>query len=219
MSDALVNLSELGIKKKEEEDLSVLTKASDYLPQLRVGGANTTFVKEGKVQMGHLALYFTSDKVVDISEQIDVLVIDYRSRASILITGDQPINYYNFESSNFQEVLARSKSNEGTYTAGLEYLIYIPSVNQFALFFMGTPTLRRESGNVKSLCGKAATFKIKLIKTKKYSWHGVECFSCDTPFDIPPKEEIIRIHEKYFANPEDSDVDIADSEVEESRAR
>lgn len=221
MNDQLIDVQGLGIAASEEEEkkLAELTQAGDYLPALRVYGSSSTIVKQNKFPNGHFGLYFTADKVVDLGEQIDVLVIAYRPRASIMMSDEQPINYFDPESENFIEVKNRGKAKEQGYMFGLEYLLWIPSVEQYALFFMGNPTLRRESSNVKGHVGKAATLKIKFIPSKKYGgWHGCETLGCDAPFDVPSGEEIKSTYDRYFANPVDTEVNL-DSSTEEGRAR
>ena len=216
MSNELINYDELGIEQKDDKAVAELTKAGDYLPQVRVFGSESKIVKEGKFPMGHFGLYYSADKIADLSDQVDVLVIAYRPRASIM-TEDQPINYFDPDTDNFNKV--KSKALEGVqgYMAGLEYLLWIPSVKQFAIFFMGSKTLRRESSNVRGFRGKAATLKIKLIKTAKYTWHGCETLSCDAPFDVPPNEKIKEVFESKFSNAEDSSVSVTDESSDRVR--
>lgn len=214
----LTNISQGG-------ELSALTRSSDYLPQLRVMGSSVEIVKEGKFPVGHWGLYFTKDNVVDLTEQFDCLVIAYRPRAVILQA--TPINFYGKLESNegggqewvfseeFKSVQARAMNKEQSYQCGLEYLLWIPSVSKFGLFLMGNPTLRRESEKVLALVGKAATLKIRFIKTEKFSWHGCSCFPCTTPFANMPDSEEIKEQIHVLHNPEDSQVELADNKEEE----
>jgi hypothetical protein len=222
MTDDLINLNELGIAQPSEEQekaLSELTQAGDYLPQLRVFGSESGIVKEGLFPMGHFGLYFQKDKILDLTEQVDVVVVAYRPRASIMMSDDQPINYFDHTTDNFNDVTSKAKAKVQGYLAGLEYMLWIPSVNHFAIFFMGNTTLRRESSNVKARVGKAATLKIKLIKSKQYTWHGCETLGCDAPLEVPPPEQIKEVYDTKFANPKDSEVDVAGAGEDEARAR
>lgn len=218
MSNELINLNELGIPQPNSKELVEFVQSSDYLPQLRVYGSESGVVKEGNFPMGHIGLYYSTDKVIDLGTQVDVLVITNRPRTSIMTGGEQPISFFTQGEANFEEVKSKALQKQQGYMVGLEYLLWIPSVEKFAMFFMGNPTLRRESANVLALQGQAATLKIKLIKTKSYTWHGVECFKCDTPFDIPSVETIKETYEKYFANPKDSPVNVTGTSTED-RAR
>jgi hypothetical protein len=216
MSNALIDLNDLGIAKRSEDQeraLSELSKSSDYLPALRVYGSAATIVKQGKFPQGHFGLYFSADKILDLGPQTDVLVIDYRPRASIMLSEEAPISFFNPESETFIAVKEKGQQKVQGYMYGLEYLLWIPSVKHFGCFFMGNPTLRRESENVKSSVGGAVTLKIKFIPSKQYGgWHGAEALACDTPFDIPSKEEIMEVHSTKFANPVDSQVKMAEAD-------
>jgi hypothetical protein len=214
----LIPMNELGLQTADQlgGELDTLTKTSDFLPQVRVYGSETNLVKEGKFPMGHLGLYFTSNNVVDLGTGFDCIVCAARPRASI-VTGDQPISFYKFESNEFQDVLARAKAKEAGYLAGLEYLLWIPKVSQYGLFLMGNTTLRRESANVKALLGRGATISIKLIKTAKYTWHGINVFPCTTPMQTPDMELLAEEVEK-FKHPVESQVELAE-ESTSTRAR
>jgi len=217
MSDTLINVNELGIAQRTEEQekaLSELTKSGDYLPALRIYGSSATIVKMGKFPQGHFGLYFSQEKVLDLGEQVDVLVIDYRPKACIMVAEERPISYYDPTKDNFIKVKEKGQAKVKGYMFGLEYLLWIPSVKQFALFLMGNPTLRRESENVKSHVQKAVTLKAKLIPSKEWGgWHGVEALKCDAPIELPDLEEIKKVHATKFANPIDTEVELAEADT------
>jgi len=225
MSKEIVSAESLGLVSRESNEIDSLTKTSEFLPQLRIFSSASTIVKEGKFPIGHFGLYISGDNIVDLGDQTDCLVIDWRPRASS-IGGDTPISFFgkfnddSWEySPGFTDFKDRAMSKQEGYVVGLEYLIYFPTLRKYGLFLMGNPTLRRESANVKALVGKAATFKIKLIKTAKFSWHGCTAFECSTPFDVPGKEDILR-EVNIFRSPKDSDIEfVDDSQGSASRAR
>lgn len=216
----------LPIAERDTGDIDALTRTSEFLPQLRVYGSEANIVKEGKFPMGHFGLYFSPENIVDLGEQFDCLVADWRPRASI-VSGDTPISFFgkfNNEtkeweySKEFIEIKNRAMNKEKGYLVGLEYLVWIPSVGKFGLFLMGNPTLRRESANVKALIRKAVTLKIKLIKTSQFTWHGCKASECHTPIDVPDldtlTDEVLK-----FRDPQDSAVEMADDEAGTGRAR
>lgn len=222
----LINLEGMGVPARADKNVEALTKTTDFLPQIRIYGSESTIVKEGKFPMGHMGMYFAQDNIVDLDDAFDCVVVDWRPRVSI-VTGDQPISYYgkfNQEtedwefSKEFVMVQEKAMAKEQGYLAGLEYLLWVPSISKFGLFLMGNPTLRRESSNVKALTGKAATVKVKLIKTTKYTWHGVEVFPCSTPFDLPEEDVVIQEVQK-FREPKDSEMELSDDSDAAGRAR
>lgn len=219
------------IAERESGDIDALTRTSDFLPQMRVYGSESTIVKKKLFPIGHFGLYFSPEKILDLGEQVDCLVIDWRPRAS-LVSGDTPITFFgkfNVDgkegekweySKEFMAVKDKAMAKSKGYLAGLEYLIWFPTVGKFGLFLMGNPTLRRESPNVKALTRKACTLKIKFIEPKgsSYSWHGCSAFPCSTPFDIPD-EETLKVEIKKFRDPKDSEVEFVDGGQEVGRAR
>lgn len=212
----LIPAGSFPITDRDSKEIDTFTRTTDFLPQVRIYGSEATIVKEGKFPMGHFGLYFSPSNIIDLGEQFDSLIIDWRPRAS-LVSGDAPISFFGkFEddkwtySKEFTEISDNAKAKVQGYLAGLEYLVWIPSVKKYGLFLMGNPTLRRESANVKSRIKKAATLKIKLIKTAKFTWHGCTVFDCTTPFDVPESSELLEEVTK-FRNPIDSAVEFEDS--------
>ena len=213
-------------------EVETLTRTSEYLPQIRVYGSESTIVKEGVFPMGHLGLYISADKIVDLGTEVEAVVIDWRPRAAI-VSGDSPVSFfgkYNEEtktwefSKEFTEIKDQAMSKVKGYLVGLEYLLYLPEYQRLCLFFMGSVTLRRESANMKAILEqdkpvneKVALIKIKLIKTSQYTWHGVTVTPSSTPVVIEDRQEILEGMGK-FRNPKDSGVELAD-EGDSGRAR
>ena len=219
----LISLENMGVVARTDEGVESLTRTTEFLPQIRIYGSESTIVKEGKFPMGHMGMYFAQDNVVDLNDAFDSLVVDWRPRVSI-VTGDQPISYYGkFDgdwtfSKEFNMVKEKAMNKEQGYLCGLEYLLWVPTIEKFGLFLMGNPTLRREYSNVKALVGKAATFKVKLIKTTKFTWHVVQVFPFQTPFDLPDEGALVTEVQK-FREPKDSDLELSDDSQDSNRAR
>ena len=219
------------IAEREGSDIDALTRTSDFLPQLRVYGSESTIVKKKLFPIGHFGLYFSPEKIVDLGEQVSCLVVDWRPRVCI-VAGETPVSFFgkfNSEKSEgekweyskeFIEIKDRAMAKTKGYLAGLEYLLWFPTINKFGLFLMGNPTLRRESPNVKALTRKACLLKIKFIEPKNssYAWHGASAFPCPTPFNIPD-EETLNAEIMKFRDPKDSDVEFADVGKGTERAR
>jgi len=204
----LIPVHELGLKEFEEGDLADLTKSSEYLPQIRVYGAANDIVKSGEFPMGHFGLYFNSENIIDLDDQFDCIIVSARARGAI-VSGETPVSFYDIHSNEFKDIKTRALAGEQGYMCGLEYLVWVPTVSKFALFFCGNKTLRRESEKVKALIGKAATLKIRFIKTAKFSWHGFSCFPCTSPFSNVPDIDMIKPEVVKFNTPPQSQIELA----------
>jgi hypothetical protein len=100
---------------------------------------------------------------------------------------------------------------------GPEFLCYIPSMKEFATFFMGSKSSRNESPNMKALIGKGATLRSQKLSNSKYSWQSPQVVPCNTPFEIPAIEDIKAIA-NTFTNPPQSEVETVE-DAGEKRAR
>lgn len=89
-----------------------------------------------------------------------------------------------------------------------EFLVYLPNATPptFATLFCGSKTARKEAPNLRGLIGRAATLKVTLIETAKYSWHAMVVVACSSPINLPDMEEI-RAQVSKFNNPPESDVE------------
>ncbi len=218
MSEELIPLADLGIESPEElsGELDILTKTSDFLPQIRIYGSENKLVKAKKFPMGEFGLYHSSDNVDELGEEFDLVCIAARPRASII--EDTPVSYYDFKSDSFQQVKDKALAKVESFLVGFEFLTWIPSFSRFALFYMGSITLRRESPSMKSLIGKGASLKIILIEGKKYTWHGCKCFPCSAPLTVPDTDDLKRELHK-FKNPPASEVEVVKDDEGNERAR
>jgi len=214
----LVPLADLGLAPADAMDgeLDALTRTSDFLPQIRVYGSETNVVKEGKFPLGHMGLYYSSDKIVDLTKEFDCICFSARPRATIL--ADTPVSYYDITTEEFISVKQQAMSGTRGYLCGLEYLLYVPAVEAYALFLMGNKTLRRESGLLKALIGHAATIKVKLIKTSEFTWHGAQVLPCSTPFQMPERDKLQTVIDD-FKNPVGSGQKLAKDGEDTGRQR
>lgn len=135
------------------------------------------------------------------------------------ITDDAVITCFDHTDQMFKDIMAESEKKDSGCMYGPEYLVWIPSMKVFALFFMGSKTGRREAPALRALLGKAATLRTKLIESKQFSWHGPVVSACSTPFDIPSQEEIAQEVEKFLNPPKDDVEPVEKVAGDETRAR
>ena len=100
---------------------------------------------------------------------------------------------------------------------GPEFLVWLPAVKKWAGLFMSSKTARREAPAIRDRIGKPSTLGTEFIKTKKYSWHGIVCQPCSTPFELPSQESIDDQVEKFKNPPKDDAVERAPETAERAR--
>lgn len=207
-----------GMQKYADATFEEIATATKFLPRLQLFSSNSGEVKEEKIRQGHYGLLtMKGQPVIDLSESIDVLICVWRPKA-LDMTSENVISCFNVEDPLFKEIAEKSEDADSGCMFGPEFLVWIPSVKKFATFFCGSKTARRESVNIKSLCGHRATLKSNFIKKGRYSWHGPRVIECSTPFDMPEPDDL-REKVEDFNNPLSQQVEKIDPSLETGRAR
>ena len=199
------------LEKYDDDAFAAATKAGDYLPRLQLMSAASGPCKEGKFPINHYAIV-SGQNHIDVGEAVDVAVVTWRPKA--LEIGDEIISVYDPDDLEFVRIQEASNEKDSGCMYGAEFLVYIPSREIFATFFMGSKSSRREAPNLRARIGKAATLKSKFIETKKYSWQTPVAVPCSTPLDVPAVDEIKEQVEK-FNNPPKQDIERAPEETDD----
>lgn len=212
----LAVLDNLPASKFDDKDLEKVTGGS-YLPRLMIYGSNSDAVKEEKIPAIGYALVEGKDNFTYLGKDVDVLNISRRPKA--LEMGDSVIANHNIHSDEFKRIKNRADNEKDSGCMyGPEFLVWVPSLQKFATFLMGSKTARNEAPKMLALLRKPVTLKTKLFSNASYKWHGSEVFPCSTPFDMPDQAELF---EKVtdFNNPKESEVELVDPPASGSEAR
>jgi len=199
----LIKLEGVDIQKFDDSAFSLTTKSGDYLPRLQLMTAASSECKEGKFPINSYALV-SGQSFTDLTGAVDVLIIAWRPKA--IEIGETIITAYDVNNKEFARIAEKSSEKDSGCMFGPEFLVWVPSVKQFATFFMGSKSSRRESPNVKALLKKGATLKSHLIETKQYKWMSPVVVACTTPFELPAVEDIMAEVNK-FNNPPTTEIE------------
>ncbi len=199
------NLIELpkggAVTTQDEEAFKAATKSGDYLPRLQLLTSNSNIVKEGNFPINHFSIVRDQNNQ-DIGTEVDVLVIAWRAKA--LEIGDEIVSSYDSKDPTFLSIQDRSDEKDSGCMFGPEFLVWVPSADTFATFFMASKSMRREAANVRGFLQKAATFKPAKITTPKYTWYSATVSPCSSVFDIPAKAIILQEYEKFINPPKET---------------
>ena len=204
-----------GMVKYNDDIFKAATKSGDYLPRLQLMTANSDPCKGGKFPINHYAL-IRDQNFQDVGEAVDMLVISWRPKA--LEIGENVISVFKIENPEFQRIQSKSAEQDSGCMYGIEFLVWIPAVKEFATFFCGSKSSRREAPAIRTLVSKAATLKAKLCENKKYKWYAPSVTPCSTPFDPPNLTKVKEVVDK-FNNPPETTVEVADEAASADRAR
>lgn len=175
--------------------------SQSFLPRVQLCGASSNAVKEEKVPPGHWAL-IAGDSVTPLGKEVDILVLGWQPKAMRVEAGSVIQSLSDHTSDEFKKIQADSNTQDSGAMWGFEFLIWLYNEQQFATLLMASKTARREAPAVKNQMGKGATLKVKLIKGKKYTWHGPVCTPQSTPPAVVPSiDDINAAAEKFKTQP------------------
>lgn len=187
-----------GAIQKYDETIANQLSGSAFLPRLQLLTGNSDKCKSNEFPVNKFAL-ISGQKYTDIGAAVNVLVLVWRPKA-IDTKSDEMIVVHDVTEPEFERIKEQSKEKDSGCMYGQEFLIWIPEIEQFATFFMGTPTSRREAPNMLALLMKAATLKPEKIKTKRYTYFSPGVTVCTATFALPDKAECLA-QIKDFNNP------------------
>ena len=134
------------------------------------------------------------------------------------ITDDNEItNVYDPKDAEFTRIRETSSDSNSGCMCGLDFLLWLPTENQFATFYMYSKSARRVAPNLRLKMNEEtntpgpATLGVKLVSNKKYSWHVSVIQDCTTPFDFPDAETFIKAITK-FQNPPKNEVETVEED-------
>ena len=193
------------LTKFDDDVFKSTTKSGDFLPRLQLMTANSDKCKKKEFEQNHYA-FIRDQNFQDIGESVDCLIVTWRPKA--IEIGDQIISCFDSNHDEFKRIQEKSAEQDSGCMYGPEFLIYIPHLKEFATFFCGSKSSRREAPNIRALMTKPATFKSRFVETKKYSWQTPVVVTCSTPFEGPDLELLRKIVDK-FNTPPQTEVEVA----------
>lgn len=202
-------------QKYDDSAFDAATKSGKYLPRLELKTSNSEKCKDGSFPINHYALV-RDQHMKDLGKDVDCAIIAWRPKA--VNFGEMVIAVFDHEDPQFKKIEDDAEVNSQGNQYGVEFLVWLPEVKEFATFFMGSKTARRESPVVKALLGQAATLKSHKIPHKKYDYFGPTATSCSTPFEMPDRAELLEVVEK-FNNPPKTEIEQEDESSGDDRAR
>ena len=213
------------IQKFAPEVLDAITSAA-FLPRLQLMIATSEPCKNGDFPINHYALVRSKNSMEDLGDSVDLFVVTWRPKAlkideTVFAVYDPKLGDDGKPTGDFARIMIDSEKRDSGCMYGPEYLVWIPQIKEFATFFMGSKSSRRESPLMSARCGKMATLKSKLIPGKKYKWFAPSVFACSTPPDEAnmPSAVDIKTEVDKFNNPPESEVETASDDEAESQER
>lgn len=183
------SLGQTALSTVDDATFNAANKSIGFLPRLQLMTSNSEECKKGNFPINNFAL-IQDQSYQDIGKEVDIVVLSLRSKAmefgdEVNVCYDPQLDADGNATGEFARIQQLAEAGGQGAMYGVEYLVWIPAQDKFATFFLGTASLRRESGKLRALLLKAASLRPKLIETKKYKWWSVDILSCSTPLEAP----------------------------------
>ena len=216
--DALAAL--LAPSEEEKKAVAaVMGGGGAFLGYVQFMSSNNNKVKSGEIPVKTFC-YNQGGQMEQLGTAVDVLILASRSTA-VDNSGEKPVFCHDpalDEKGNFtgvfKQIVDDSDKKDSNCFFGPEYLLWIPQIEKFATFLMGSLTARNDAHTLQSLVAKAATLTSHMIPNKKYGpYPSPIAEECNTVFEMPEPAVILEQVEK-FKNPPQPKVEEAASEDE-----
>jgi hypothetical protein len=210
--------------------LDAMSSSVSFLRRIQLYSKGKSNASGTLVGAGNFGVPESSDKITDLGNSIDVLVIARKAKAidmsdtsNIIVTNDTT-------SAEFKRIVDLADNTRDSGCAyGPTYLIYERSSNSFYEFFCGNKSARYASSAINSFLpvtqamidagvtneseprfAKPMTLKSEYIKKDRYEWFAPKAEECLTPIDLP-SADVLRSEIERFMKVETPDVEVAEN--------
>ena len=196
--NALATIVSNNVVVAGDDMFDAIKTSGKYLPRLQLMTSNSGQCKAGEFPINHYARVADSD-YRDLGTSVDVFIGPWRPMAlwdtpdGNMLISYNPMIVDGRPTGVFAEIQAEADKPGMTGAMyGPQFLLWVPSCQEFMTFFMASKTARRASTQVKALMGHPGTLGSKKIESKEHVWFGPTCVACSTPFEMPAAEELKR---------------------------
>lgn len=175
----------------------VSTATGSWHPRLQLGGSSSKEVKSRRVQMGNHFLV-DGEVITDLGLSLDLAVLNWLPKALEIGKDNKITSNFDPKSAEFKRIMALSGIKDSGAMYGPAYLVYIPSIQKFAEYFMASKTARKSSKDMQAALGKNVTLTSLLIDNGQYSWFGPVITQTASPIQLPQNEDLLAANDKFL---------------------
>ena len=181
---------------------------ANFLRSVRLYSTKADAVTEGKIQGGHYGSPGEGDKIQDLGETVDALVVAVREQALDFRDRDNVKRSNRLQDPLFQEI----KANEPDDTqCGTSWLLYVRELGGFAELFLANKSHKPKGKELMAYLPElpanggqpgAVTLGVEIAESKKYrsKWQVPTVSKCDRPFtDLPDADAFNQERERFLA--------------------
>jgi hypothetical protein len=208
-SNQLVPMGSLAVGKYADDSaFGDIATGATFLPRIMLMQASSEPVKDDKAKQGHHVLVQGKDQYIDLTKDVIIVPLAWRPKAMDMSNLEHIITVYKHDDPEFKRIMVKSEEQNSNCMYGPEYLVWVPTVQLFASYFMSSKTSRRAAPHLKALLGRAASLKSEKITAKKFSWFGPVIIIYSQSVQAPPLDQV-NIEVEKFNNPPEKESEAA----------
>lgn len=202
-------------KYATDETFTEVATASEFLPRLQLFTGNNKEVKRKLIGSERYGLVVARDRIQDLGDTVEIIPYAWRPKA-MEVGGDEVISVYNPRDPEFIRIKSLSSEQNSGCMAGIEFLVWIPSIKRFASLYMASKSNKVEAPMLREKLdqGKAVMLDSVLASNKKYEWYTIRVNGCSSALEMP-EDEIVLVEVNKFNNPPENETE----KVEETDTR
>lgn len=219
------------------KELDRMSQGSDFLRRVQLYSKGPN-IDKGNIPGGHFGIPMAKDDITDLSESMDILVIERRPKAIDMSDTDNLIITYDSTSDEFRRIEEQASVRDSGCCFGPSYLIFERTTAQFYEYFCGSKSARIESSNINKYLPvtqgmidagvtketeprgpKPCTLKATLVEKGRYTWHVAKAEECLTPFKSLPTGEALNKELTRFLTPDENEVETVEEEKPSKRGK
>ena len=202
MSEALIKIDS---DAKDAEALTLAGNNSSFLRRMQFMSAKADLCQAGKFPINHFGIT-SGEEVQDLGEQVNCiplayrpLAIDSKAKDGAIVCLTPNLDAQGKCTGEFARIQELAEVSNSGAMSGVQFLVWIPDIREFATFFLFTKTARQEIKPMAALIGRGASVKGRFIDGKFKYW-SPKVIACSIPMEIPEEAEM-RAQIEKFKNP------------------
>lgn len=175
-----------------------LTRRKGFTSPLQLTQPMSDAVTDPKVNAKPGEFIFNLDK--NLGNKLDVIPLDYRPHA-IQLDNSKSVVAETFAMDGTYDMIKQNCDNKvQNYLSGLDFLVYIPAEDKFAVFFMYKTVLKGAAASMRDNIHKLVTLQSRIVEWKSYKWYVADVIpSTLTEYNKPTDEALVKMVEEFKA--------------------
>lgn len=205
--------TDLTVPSKQEVALSLTDSDLTFIPNIKLLHGSSEEVADSR---GHVGNFFFEDN--ELVKEFPIVVLAWREHAILMQNNEKKLESFHPNTDTWNKIAATTRNYpEDDPRMGYSFLIFLPSLNKYAIFHPNTPSARpvavsimnymrpmdQRSTNPERELPFTNQFKLTSIikKTKKFSFPIPRVIPIDPPTIefIPKVEDAKRVEQLFFA--------------------